>query len=271
MVEEAMSKENEVGETLDPEGEQEIEDCNNENLFEHPDYQHLDPDQLNQQEEAVRHEKVYRPIEVDQIDVLKEKTRVLDIDQKRVIEKGIQLSRKIVKSLKSKNPPPKALKVIVHGGAGSGKSTVINVLKQWCHLILQQPGDDPDCPYVIVAAPTGTAAANIRGQTMHSAFNFSWGNEYFSLSDKVRDSKRNLLKNLKLVIIDEITMVKSDQQFQLDKRLREVTQKTNKIFGNVSIFYVGDIMQLKPCKGSYIFDRPTNPDYMIDYQLGSHW
>ena len=66
-------------------------------------------------------------------------------------------------------------------------------------------------------------------------------------------------------------MVKSDQQFQLDKRLREVTQKTNQIFGNVSIFYVGDIMQLKPCKGSYIFDKPTNPDYMIDYQLGSHW
>ena len=106
---------------------------------------------------------------------------------------------------------------------------------------------------------------------MHSAFNFSWGNEYFSLSDKVRDKKRNLLKNLKLVIIDEISMVKSDQQFQLDKRLREVTQKTNQLFGNVSVFYVGDIMQLKPCKGRYIFDQPINPDYLIDYQLGSHW
>ena len=100
---------------------------------------------------------------------------------------------------------------------------MINILKQWCQLVLQQPGDDPECPYIIVAAPTGTAAANVRGQTMHSAFNFSWGNDHFSLSDKVRDTKRGLLKNLKLVIIDEISMVKSDQQFQLDKRLREVT------------------------------------------------
>ena len=66
-------------------------------------------------------------------------------------------------------------------------------------------------------------------------------------------------------------MVKSDQQFQLDKRLREVTQKIENIFGNVSIFYVGDIMQLKPCKGRYIFDEPINQDYKIDYQLGTHW
>ena len=136
MVEEAMSKVKEVGDALDPEGEQEIEECINENLYLHPDYEHLDPDELNLQEETIRHEKVYRPIEVDNIDVLKEKTRKLDVNQKRVIEKGIQLSRKIVKSLKSKNPPPKSVRVIVHGGAGSGKSTVINLLKQWRHLIL---------------------------------------------------------------------------------------------------------------------------------------
>merc|ERR1711942_105463 len=66
-------------------------------------------------------------------------------------------------------------------------------------------------------------------------------------------------------------MVKSDQLFQLDKRLREITQKPNHLFGNVSVFYVGDIMQLKPCKGRYIFDEPRNPDYMLEYQLGSHW
>ena len=271
MVEEANNKVKEMGDLLDPEGEQENEECRNENLFMHPEYEHLNPDELHLTETSRKYEKVYRLIEIDEIDILREKTRNLDFYQRKVIEKGIQFSRKIVKSLKEKNFPPKSVNVIVHGGAGTGKSTVINILKQWCHLILQQPGDDPDCPYVIVAAPTGTAAANVRGQTMHSAFNFSWGNEHFSLSDKVRDTKRNLLKNLKLVIIDEISMVKSDQQFQLDKRLKEVTQKIEKLFGNVAIFYVGDVMQLKPCKGRYIFDEPINPDYKIDYQLGSHW
>ena len=271
MVDEANNKIKEMGEILDPEGEQEIEECRNENLFMHPDYEHLNPEELNLTETSPKHEKVYRQIELDEINVLKEKTRKLDFCQKKVIERGVKFSRQVVKSLKEKNNPPKSVHVIVHGGAGTGKSTVINILKQWCHLILQQPGDDPDCPYVIVAAPTGTAAANVRGQTMHSAFNFSWGNEYFSLSDKVRDNKRNLLKNLKLVIVDEVSMVKSDQQFQLDKRLKEITQKIEKLFGNVAIFYVGDVMQLKPCKGRYIFDEPINPDYKIDYQLGSHW
>ena len=131
-------------------------------------------------------------------------------------EQGIMYSRNVVKALKNKNPPPQAKTVIVHGGAGCGKSTVINILKQWCHLILQQPGDDPDCPYVLVAAPTGTAASNVRGQTMHTAFGFSFGNEHYSLSDKVRDKKRNVLKKFRILLIDEVSMVKSDQQFQLD-------------------------------------------------------
>ena len=96
------------------------------------------------------------------------------------------------------NKPPEPLNLIVHGGAGCGKTTVINVLKQFCHSILQQPGDEPKCPYVVVAAPTGTAASNIRGQTIHSAFGLNFGNEHYSLSDRVRDRRRNLMRNLKI-------------------------------------------------------------------------
>ena len=44
---------------------------------------------------------------------------------------------------------------------------------------------------------------------MHSAFGFSFGNEHFSLSDKVMDKKINQLKNLKVVIVDKVSMVKS--------------------------------------------------------------
>ena len=271
MVEEATEKSKVIGKELDPEYEQDIEECENENLFMHPDYEHLNPDELGFTESRAQHEKIYRPIEIDNMEILREKTRNLDFYQRKVIEKGISFSRKIVKSLKDKNPPPKALSLVTQGGAGSGKSTVINILKQWCHLVLQQPGDDPDCPYVIVAAPTGTAAANVRGQTMHSSFGFNFGNEHFSLSDKTRDKKRNLLKNLKIVIIDEFSMIKSDQQFQLDKRLREITQKIEKLFGNVSTFWLGDIMQLKPCLGRYIFEEPINPSFKLDFHLGTHW
>ena len=95
---------------------------------------------------------------------------------------------------------------------------------------------------------------------MHSAFGFNFGNEHFSLSDKARDNKRKVLQNLKIVIIDEISMVRSDQLFQLDKRLREVTQKPGKMFGGVSLFVFGDIMQLRPI-GRYIFQEPCNPNF----------
>ena len=271
MVEEALNKNDEVGADLNPAGEQDNEDCELEEMLLHPDYQHLDPSEYLMADKNPTVEKSYRPIKIDDIEKLKESTRKLDYFQRKIVERGISYARDVVKSRNPKNPPPVGAKVIGHGGAGCGKSTVINILKQWVHLILQQPGDDPDCPYIIVAAPTGTAAANIRGQTMHSSFGFNFGNEHLSLSDKVRDKKRNLLQNLKMVIIDEISMVKSDQQFQLDMRLREVTQATQQIFGNVAIFYFGDIMQLKPCRGRYIFQSPVCQDYHLAHSLGQHW
>ena len=67
---------------------------------------------------------------------------------------------------------------------------------------------------MIKAAFTGTAAANIKGQTLHNAFTFSFGNEFFSLSDKARDERRALLENLKVVIIDEFSMIKADMLYQ---------------------------------------------------------
>jgi hypothetical protein len=121
MVEESNAKIKEMGEALDPEGEQENEECLNENLFMHPEYEHLNPDELGLTEKPGRPERIYRAIEIDDMKVLREKTRNLDFHQQKVIEKGIQFSRKIVKSLKDKNIPPKSLSVIVHGGAGTGK------------------------------------------------------------------------------------------------------------------------------------------------------
>ena len=72
-----------------------------------------------------------------------------------------------MKSLKTKNDYLDGSSTIVIGGAGSGKSTVINVLKQWFHIILRKEGDNSDHPYVVVVAPTDTAASNVRGQTLH--------------------------------------------------------------------------------------------------------
>ena len=124
---------------------------------------------------------------------------------------------------------------------------------------------------IIKAAFTGTAAANIKGQTLHSAFSFSFGNNFFSLGDKVRDERRTQLENLLVVIIDEFSMMKADMLYQLDLRLREVKQQPDLLFGGVSIFLFGDILQLKPVLGRYIFDEPISESFLLAFLTSSLW
>ena len=97
--------------------------------------------------------------------------------------------------------------------------------------ILRTSGDDPNQPYILKCAFTGTAASIIEGQTLHHAFSFSFGNEFFSLNDKTRDERRMSLKNLKILVIDEFSMVKADMLYQLDLRLKEVKENYDVPFG----------------------------------------
>ena len=123
-------------------------------------------------------------------------------------------------------------------------------------------GDDLDCPYVLLSAYTGTAAANIDGQTLHTLFSFNFGSGFMSLSDKQRDEKRNLFKNLKMLIIDEISLVDADMFYKIDMRLREITQ-IGMPFGNVAIFVLGDLMQMRPISGRFIFQDPRNNQFQL--------
>ena len=87
------------------------------------------------------------------------------------------------------------------------------------------------------------------------------------MSDKSRDQKRAALKNLRIVIIDEISMVKADMLYQLDLRLQEIKEKVGLPFGGVAIFAFGDMMQLKPCMGRYICDVPISNEFQVVYAI----
>ena len=116
---------------------------------------------------------------------------------------------------------------------------LINTIGHWFERNLRQSGDDPEKPYILITAFTGCAAANVDGMTLHSAFNFHFGNEFISLGDKTRDEKREHLKNLKMVIIDELSMIKADMFYQLDLRLRELKQNMDVPFGGCSVLLFG--------------------------------
>ena len=79
------------------------------------------------------------------------------------------------------------------------------------------------------------------------------------------------MKNLKLVIIDEISMVKADMLYQLDLRLQELKEKVGTPFGGLSILAFGDLMQLAPTIGRYVFDEPANPEFHITHTLDNRW
>ena len=71
---------------------------------------------------------------------------------------GIKHARSLVKARHPKNPLPTAPLCMIDGAAGSGKSRTISILKQFIQAILQQSGDNVDCPHVLVCAPTGLAS-----------------------------------------------------------------------------------------------------------------
>ena len=271
-VEEGIEKANEqntIGDELDPQKQQDQAECEAEGYEDHPDFAWIDPSNLDKEKESPS-TGLFKTVTIDSEGNLTELTRKLDHDQQMVLGKIFNFAYQL--KISRKNPtqvsPPL---LIIQGGAGSGKSLLIKAAAQWFEKILRQSGDDPDKPYVLVTAFTGTAAANIDGMTLHSAFNFNFGNEFLSLGDKKRDEKREYLKNLKMIIIDELSMLKADMLYQLDLRLRELMQNTEITFGGCSVLLLGDVLQLRPVMGRFIFEQPICEAYHLPYLIDSLW
>lgn len=125
--------------------------------------------------------------------------------------------------------------LFITGRAGTGKSTL---LSHFCARTKKRP---------VVLAPTGVAALNVRGQTIHKFFHF-----YTDVStDKIRRFKvkpRNpkLYKKLTTIIIDEISMVRADLLDCIDVFLRMYGPSEHLPFGGVQMIFVGDLYQLPP-------------------------
>ena len=150
----------------------------------------------------------------------------------------------------------------LHGGAGTGKSFVIKAIHEGIHRALEsQPGNISNIN-ILLAAPTGKAAFNIKGNTIHSAFhipaNQSLAN-YSQLSYDTLNTLRCQYNKLKWIIFDEISMVSNNMLRYIHLRLQDIKQN-NQFFGGVNVVAVGDFYQLKPVKGNFIFE-----DYKEDY------
>jgi ATP-dependent DNA helicase PIF1 len=126
--------------------------------------------------------------------------------------------------------------IFVTGRAGTGKSTLLNHLS-W-----------NTSKQVVICAPTGVAALNVGGQTIHSLFRLPIG----VIADHEIEHTaevRKLLNTIDTLVIDEVSMVNADLLDALDRSLRQARQRKREAFGGVQVVLFGDPYQLAPVPG----------------------
>ena len=150
-------------------------------------------------------------------------------------------------------------RIFLSGCAGVGKSTVIRALFQMVtHYYDNISGPQNNSIRVLLCAFSGKAAYLINGMTLHSAFQLPVQQNHkpmAELSHDVANTIREKLINLKLLIIDEISMVGSMLLKRVDIRLRQIMGE-NEDFGGIDVITVGDLKQLPPVFDSPVFKVP---------------
>lgn len=126
--------------------------------------------------------------------------------------------------------------IFVTGRAGTGKSTLLNHLS-W-HTSKQ----------IVICAPTGVAALNVGGQTIHSLFRLPIG---VIADHEIEQSRelRKLLGTIDTIVIDEVSMVNADLLDAVDRSLRQARQRPHEPFGGAQVVLFGDPYQLAPVPG----------------------
>lgn len=144
--------------------------------------------------------------------------------------------------------------VFITGKAGTGKSTLLDYFRAHTHK------------KVVVLAPTGVAALNVKGETIHSFFRFK--PDITLQKIKKHSGKRGrIFKEIDAIIIDEISMVRSDLLDCVDKFLRLNAADSKQPFGGIQMIFIGDLYQLPPVVTSRekdIFRSHYQSQYFFD-------
>ena len=147
--------------------------------------------------------------------------------------------------------------LFITGGAGAGKSHLIKTLYHAAVNTFRQISQNPEKPSVLLLAPTGIAAINIKGTTINSGLSIpvdNFGYNVTPLSDIEKSALRNHLSELKLIIIDEISVVSNMKLLFIHQRLKEIfCTPEHKMFAGKTIIAVGDLYQLPPCNERSVF------------------
>lgn len=145
--------------------------------------------------------------------------------------------------------------MFITGRAGTGKSTLLQLFRNTTKK------------KVAVLAPTGVAALNVKGQTIHSFFKFPAKPLHKSEIKRLR--KRSIYKKLEVLIIDEISMVRSDLLDNIDWFLRK-NRENPEPFGGVQVVFFGDLFQLPPVVATEQERMLFRMQYTSQYFFSAH-
>jgi hypothetical protein len=142
----------------------------------------------------------------------------------------------------------------ITGRAGTGKSTLLQLFRNTTRK------------KTVVLAPTGIAALNVKGQTIHSFFGFP--PKLIQKNDIKPRKQRSLFKNLEIIVIDEVSMVRADIMDGIDYSL-QINRRDNRPFGGVQMVFFGDLFQLPPVVSSAPEKEYFNTYYSSPYFFSS--
>ena len=142
------------------------------------------------------------------------------------------------------------------GVGGTGKSFLIEAITAQVAETWSELDSSLTCA---VAAPTGLAAFNVGGVTIHRLFQLPVEHDaktavYWSLPKDSQKQLRTVLRNIKLIIIDEVSMLSSQNLAYIHLRLEEVFGSGD-WFGSINMLFVGDLLQLPPVNGAQVFEK----------------
>jgi ATP-dependent DNA helicase PIF1 len=145
--------------------------------------------------------------------------------------------------------------LLVTGRAGTGKSTLLRLLKKTSRK------------KIVFLAPTGIAALNIQGQTLHSFFHLPPRLVESPALDWPKNAKT--IKSIDTLVIDEISMVRADVMDHIDFQLKRVRQ-SKQLFGGVQVVLFGDLFQLPPVLSGPFEKQYFSKVYPSPYFFDAH-
>ena len=167
--------------------------------------------------------------------------RLLQGEQKEVFLQVIAWYKATLGAEQGRNDHPNPLRINIDGTAGTGKSFLISAISTELQTLAFR--EDKPNP-VMCVAPTGISAFGINGVTIHSALSLPTKSSFEALAPSTLSKFQHQWKGIKLLIIDEKSMVGRTTAGKMDSRLRQIL--AGEVMGGIGVLLFGDFAQLPP-------------------------